>query len=636
MSDAYDGRDQTQIDMLEDVEDGKGDETPAPAKGVRLKRGEAETLKKRMKVAIKYRDTKFMPWYKEVMRMQRGEHYADAQDHQVVVNMMPHVIETQVYSTTFNHGDLIAQPKDQIGAENLDVAQHATDCEMKQAHALRENRRAYKDSRMFNFGLVYTGWRWRTEDVDYTDGRQQVEGEEPEPEAVLRAVEEGRELPPPVPRAKVLDDNFYVKRIDPRLWLISPESSWVMEDVPWCGMIEYVDVADVKADPRYKNTAQLKGSCEHLEGYLGDDEKEAQSELHTDLRRVELWHYYERKRRLHVVFAKESEKPLLVEKWHWEHDQYPFVPVFAEPGEDGWYQIPPPLVWKHCQQEINNFHTQLAIHIRRFVRKYVAREQDFTEANKRKIMSGVDGTVIETKAQNAAGALVPVVDAQLSPDLYNSERSAMEYLGRISALDQYSLGRPPTKRLTQDEAQSIAGAGGARQQAARAAFEELTAKVAEHCLALNQQYAMRTRSYPVYVDGKIAQWKDWTAEEIRGQYQFEVYVGSTELKNKASIAEEMGFLIQALQPFFAPDPQTGQMVADPKPLLRQLLAAVPEIKDVAAIIPMDQEMPPAPPGMEGGNPLDQLAAMMGGPAPPGMEEMGPPPDPAMDPMMGGY
>ncbi|MBA3758935.1 MAG: hypothetical protein H0X07_00210, partial [Gemmatimonadales bacterium] len=182
----------------------------------------------------------------------------------------------------------------------------------------------------------------------------------------------------------------------------------------------------------------------------------------------------------------------------------------------------------------------------------------------------------------------------------------------------------------------VGGAGEARKQAARAAYEELCASVARHCLALNQQYAMRTRSYPVEVDGKISTWVDWTADQIRGDYSFELYVGSTEIKSKASVAEEIGFLLQSLAPFAAPDPQTGERMVNVRPLLRQLLSAIPEIKDVGSIVPAeepqdpmagmeDPEMMGMGMGMEGEpDPLDDLAALGAGgmgQAPMGLDEM---------------
>ncbi|MBA3760128.1 MAG: hypothetical protein H0X07_06300, partial [Gemmatimonadales bacterium] len=544
---------QTKLEMLDDMEPLASVPSTAP-KGTRLRPGEAKSLKQRMDVAEKYYEKVFKPWFDDATRMMKGEHYeGESDDHQVVVNLMPHVIQTQVYSTTFHLGELIVKPKDRLGHENLEVAEHVTACELRQANAMRENRRAYKDSRIVGFGVVCTGWEFETDDVHLTDGRQQVEGEEPEPEAVTRAVEEGKDLPPPIPRAKVRKDNFYVKRLDPRNWRVSPEASWVLADAPYCGYVEYRDVAEVKNDPRYKNTSKLKGSCDHLEGYLNSQNQPEgdREDLTGDLKRVKLIHYYERRRRLHVVLTDEDDRPLLVEKWHWEHDEYPFLAVFAEPGEDGWYQRPPVLELKHCQQELNNFHTQLAIHIRRFVRKYVAREGDFDPNAEKALESGRDGTIVFTTAQDAHNALTPIQDAQLSPDVYGSERIAMERISLMSALSAYDTGRAPTKRMTQDEAQMVGGAGEARKQAARAAYEELCAAVARHCLALNQQYAMRTRSYPVEVDGKISTWVDWTADQIRGDYSFELYVGSTEIKSKASVAEEIGFLLQSLAPFAA-------------------------------------------------------------------------------------
>jgi len=582
-------------------------------------------------VAERYYETAFKEQFDECIRLIRGEHYESdlkADDHRVVVNVMPHIVETLTHSVTFEHPEIIVKPQDRKGLANQDVAEKVAAYDYRKSNAHREARRAFKDSRIFNFGVLHIAWKFETDDgeVDYSN-RPPVEGEAPDPEAVLKAVEEGRELPPPVPKAKVRKDEVCVKRIDPRCFRVSPESSWVLDEMPWVGYVECVELSEVKKNPHYKNTRQLKGSTKHLREYFDASERSdwfdrttGEEQAPDDIKRVKLMHLLEKKTRRWLTFCDEHDLPLCVKKWDWEHDRYPFRLVFTEPGEDQFYQKAPLLQLRHMQEEINHFHTQLSIHVRRFIRRYKARKGDFDEKAKKQARLGVDGVILETNG-DPNQTLIPVIDAPLSADIYNYEAKVMQYLSLLSGIDQYEMSRAPTKRMTQDEVAAVQQSGGARGKRAAAAFEQLCAEVAEDIVSWNQQYAMRARTLPVVANGEVVDWIDWTKDEIQGEFSFEVYVGSTELKNKAGQAEELGFLLQALQPYAAaPDPMTGQPMLNIRPLIHQLLALIPEIKDVNAIVSEEAPMPMGvDPAMMGQDPLAMLAA--GGGAPMGLDQM---------------
>lgn len=598
---------------------------------IRLSRDEQKTLKQRMDVAEKYAENEFFENSKRCYKLLRGEHYQDlpTNEDRVVVNVMPHVVETLTHSVAFSKGDVIVKPLDRQGQLNADTAEKVADYELSKWGAFEQAVRAFKDSRIFNFGVLHSYWCFKTDADDYYGARPPVEGEPPDPQAVLDAIESGNPPPAPVPRAKVREDHYAVCRIDPRNFRVSPESSWVLEEMEYCGYVEYCRLEDVKRNRNFKNTRQLKGSTQNLEGYWRKEEGQPSGNVQfpTDLRRVKLIHYYEKRRRLHVVFCDEHDQALLVEKWPWQYDRYPFRIVFTEPGEDQFYQVPPLLQLRHMQQEVNHFHTQLSIHIRRFVRRYVGPDGALDANGKKALRSGVDGTYLPVQKGHPPNSIIPLMDAQISPDVYAYEQKVMQYLSLLSGIDQYEMQRPPTKRMTQAEVQQVASSGGARARRAAAAFEELMAGVAEDCIAWNQQYAIRVQELPLFDEtGAVVDWRDWSADRIAGNYAFSISVGSTEMKNKAGMVEELAFLLQSLAPFFAPDPATGQPPLQVKPLLRAILGNVDAIDDVGAIVgpdtPPQPMLPPGPGGMPEGpggpppmSPLDQLAAQ--GPAPAG-------------------
>lgn len=593
----------------------------------KIGQGEARVLRQRMLVAEQHYEKCFRANYKHSLKLLKGKQWpagwTNSTDNWIVINYLRHIIETQVASTCFNPAEIITRPKSPLGAENEETAKQAVSYEYRESNAQRECKRAYKDSRMFGFGIVMTGWEFQVEDQPEIEGRQTVEGEVPSPDEISQMVEGGASMAPPtVPRSKVLKDGCFARRLDPRTFRISPEASWVIDDAPYCGYVELKEVSEVKADPRYKNTKNLRGSTENLKGYFSDEyQKTPENELPLDVKRVKLHHYFEKRRRLHIVFCDEHEKPLLTEKWYWNHKRYPFRAVFGPHDEDEFYPLPPPMEWEHMQREINLTRSQLANVRQAMVPKHLAVKGVLTEQGKKQVRSGVIGTVIEVNALTAAGSVTPLPLPQLSPDMYQDAHIALSDLGTISTLDQYALGQAPSKRLTTSEVTAISGAGGPRREADRQAFEELCAGVATDFLELLQQYAEVARALPIYDDQqRVVDWKNFTKQQIQGEYDLEIYVGSTEIKNQQGRVEEIGFLLQSLMPYV----QAG--VIDPKPLIEQLLASMPDIKNVQAIT--NPPPPPPPPGMppDGmppggpGRPEDQ---MIGSAGPPGMEG-GPP------------
>jgi hypothetical protein len=244
-------------------------------------------------------------------------------------------------------------------------------------------------------------------------------------------------------------------------------------------------------------------------------------------------------------------------------------------------------------------------------------------------------------ASSADQALSAARHSTLPVDFWNALEKAESDFQKLSGLTQYEAGAAPSKRMTSAEVQAVSGSSAALRRADVQKFEEFCAGVAEDCHAWLQQFAIRTRSLPIYDNNEIVEWRDYTKEDIRGEYEFQVFVGSTEIKDQKGQVEEIGYALQTLTPFAQMmNPQTGQPVIDVTELLRQFLKALPEIRNVDAIVgpsaPQQQGgMPPQmlPPGMEGMDPMGGLPPQMGG-APGGpVAGEAPPPGMALPPAL---
>lgn len=606
MADGYDiTRPEQATETFAKAGEGRADEGTGPARGLYLKRGEAKILKDRLRRSIAYYEKRFKDPADRCLRMWRGDHWnlgdfpnMQPDQHALVVNYIKHIIQTKNDATCFNPAEIVVKPLNREGERNAPTARIASNYEYKEANAHREAKRTHFDKELFGFGVLMTGWEFWTDDIYLVDGRQTVEGEEPEAEALNRAVEEGKPLPAPVARDKVRRDNFYSRRLDPRRFLVSPEGDWVLQNHEYCGYREIVPLDEVKAlgkAGKFENTASLKGSMKNLDEFCDGLYPKNQSgfEPPSDVKRVELWHYFEKKRRIHCIFAEESEKPLLVEEWPWPHDRYPFHCLFGPRTQDDFYPDRPQVLdWEHMQREINLHRSLQATHAGSNAQFFTVAEGSIDEANKQILSSTTPNRVVTVKTQSAQGAIAAGPQTQINPDAHQAVRQAEDDLATLSLLGDYALGNVSTKRMTTTEVEAIQGQGGARKQAEVRDFEEFCAGIARDLLDWLQQFAVRTRLLPIYADDdpmRVQEWIEYDATLIKGDYDLEVYVGSTEVKNTQGRVEEIGFVLQALQPYV----QMGAV--NPTELVKQFLGLFPDIKNLDAIVPQQGSQPGAPP-----------------------------------------
>lgn len=596
---------------------------------------QVKALKNRLKLSLKYYETNFKPQYEACLKLMKGDHFADMTEdvgeHQVVVNYINFIVRTKYAALTFKHPEWIVQPESPLGEENADTARLAGAYEFRKSKAFREAKRALFESLWCDLGIVKTGWLFKTETVTLTDGRLPVveeTGEYTEGESAYVDEE-------PVARAEVVKDEFYCRRIDPRHFLADPAGSWVLDEHRWCGYREWRPLEEVKRDKRYKNTRQLKGSTKPTEDYLPEEQRElAEKDRDADCKWVELWHYYERDRRIYCCFSAEHDQPLIapeLDNWEWDEDRYPFRIIYGPKLETDFYSSTPQLLmWKSMQMEIN--HTRSAVHTHRlrFVPKLLAWAGLFNTKGRAQVKSGKQGTIVEVpQGTDLGNAVAPFPYSPITGDFYNADKMAEQDLMRLSTLDQYALGTAPTKRMTQDEVAALQGAGGAIREDDQHAWEEFLAGIMEDCVDWLQQYAVLTRALPIYKEGQPPAWLPWTREQIQGDFDFQVDVGSTTLMNRQGKVEQIGFLFQTLAPLIQAGMLNGQELA------RQLLQNLEGIKNVEMIVqtPPPMGAPPAlqtpspggapdefPPGTppeaipmngNGAAPLDPLA-MMGG------------------------
>lgn len=583
-----------------------------------LSQKELQAIRRRLRIAEQYNQKELKDNFKRALRLYTGDHYEDSgkpsHRNRVVVNYTLDVVETKVNSVVFRYPEFILKPKTQESELYEDISRSLLQCSWKESKVQKEMKRGWKDRELYGVGIIYTGWLFETESgMRMEEGRHNTELDNP-PDTTPQPTD----AYPMVPSEMVREDRFFTKRIYPGNFFVSPECGSDIQEAEYCGYVELRPLDEVKANPHFKNTRQLKGSTNNLRQWFDDemvkeycDEQVETDKVPADIKRVKLYHYFSRRKREYVVMTDEHEKPLYETYWNWQHDRYPFRVRQNCGDDDSFWGIPGPLMIEHQQRELNEARSQLSDHRRRFVNKYQTIKGILDNKSKAALKSADPGDIVEHSGSDPA-LIQPIQIPNIQPEVYATEDQLVRDIQTIMGMNQYQLGRAPSKRTTTTEVEAIQGQGQIRAKNDQQEFETWCAEVAEDCLAWHKMYSVKTRTLPIYdQEGQITAWKDFTKEEIKGEYDIEVYVGSTTPPSNAEQIQSIGFFVQSLNPLIQLLMPAQQMGINLMPLIRQLLKTLPDIRNVDEILPQAPPMANPAMGIQPGM-ADPMAAMAGG------------------------
>ncbi|MGH7474440.1 MAG: hypothetical protein ACREJW_10895, partial [Candidatus Methylomirabilales bacterium] len=312
---------------------------------------EAQAVHRRIEVAISHQKECWLPDAEEAMRFYRGFQWPGSRPSKgraygvggwgydkirVTVNQVRPTVETMVSNVAFSYPDFFVRGVNEKGWKNTNVAEQLLRYDWRVLRVQPESKRCLRDRNIYGLGVIHDGWEIA------------VAGEE------------------------IKKDRPFAVRISPVRFYVDPECDADLENALFCGYWEVRSLEEVREDERFSNTRQLKGSYRD-DGKGGEYKESDPSGLSVDEKRVQLFHYYERGRRLHCVYSGEHDKPLLVEDWKWVGDWYPFSVMRVADDEDHFWPTPPIKHIAHAQREINEARTQHSMHRRQLNRKFQTR-----------------------------------------------------------------------------------------------------------------------------------------------------------------------------------------------------------------------------------------------------------------------
>lgn len=371
----------------------------------------------------------------------------DPRSRPYTINLIFPTIETQQPSLMFYRPTVKIEPRPPYSDDpGSDVAARAKLCEDTvqtfiddpAVHFKLQTTLAMRDA-WFRFGLVEVGYT-----ADWIDNPHAGKPVLKESDAPMVG-DDGEPIMQPDKIIKKGSEQLFLKRIDPQSVRVSISGKNVLTENDWVGYFEWVYVEDLKRNPKYKNTADLKPG-----GRLSDtasDPADTDAAKHAGM--VKLWRIWDLRQKVKHVIAEGQDK-FLVEGESWSF--LPLSPLKYHELSNEWYPLPAVYNWISPQDEINETREMQRVHRRRFTRRYTYQTGAIDETELNKLETGGDG--VYAKRNTEADTLIPVQDAPLTAD-WNQLAATKDDFQQITGVTGEQRGAPEAQTATQANIASV-------------------------------------------------------------------------------------------------------------------------------------------------------------------------------------
>lgn len=514
----------------------------------------------------------------------RGKHWhgmAETEaEKKYVINLVFATVETQLPSLLFSRPkvNVEARPDHQQTA-NSGADTRATLMEQAlqtriddpKLHFTFETTLALRDA-YARFALVEVGYT-----ADWIDNPNAGKPVLNDKDEAMKGAD-GAELTQPAklikPRTK---ESLFVKRVAPNSFRCSPGRN-LLEANDWVATYDWFYLDDVKKNPDYRNTADLKatGSIDTME-----DDGSADPDAKKHAGQVRLWKIWDLRLKVRHVYA-DGHKLLLQQDKPFETLPLFDLKFFELP--DAFYPLPPLYNWISPQDEINESAEMRKVHRRRAVRRYM-REPQVKETEFDKLETGDDMVCIEVPKVNPP-PIVPIEDAPLDTGIWTQLGATHDDFLQITGVSGEARGAPE-KNETATQANIVNVRAQMRESRARAQVADWLSRICRHMLVvirsqMQMPFMVRqsvdpfsAQTDPLHVGQAAQAWKEIKAEDL-GDLDVDVKIDIASLSPVAedTLRQQWNIVLQLFTNpalvaiLMEPDPNNPKQVS---PLLRKTL-----------------------------------------------------------------
>jgi hypothetical protein len=505
--------------------------------------------------------------------------------HHVVDNIVFSNIRAQVPRLIFKNPRIFVSPKkkpykidedtvfDTIGASMM--MEILMNWYFKRLDTKRELRRCLYDALLGHWGIMELGYTVKTEKV-YKKSKQDI----------LIEVDE-----------LIQSEEIFIKRRSMEDFRSDVEGTdHLLRDSRWIALKWIDTLEDVKNNSKFENTSKLKANFRVETDFDKDDnggcankrrkektDVERTGSLRGDEQwdRVLGWTIWDKKLRRRYDVVEEHDKFLSNDKWPtWMDaiDGFPVEMLHINENPDELFPLPDIEIYRQAQDEINLIGTMQLDHIDSISeRRYLYNKNVIEEKEIEKLLQngraliGVDG--------NTEGKVEPLSNASISQDLYIIQRQKKAEIAEMAGVTPAEKGAARNFETATEPALLNIGAQTIRADQ-RSLVEDFTVRIVKKASAIVQQTIEKTLEIPLTAEqfeglGKIVEdkkenvrftrefvldkidkitskeghailqpWLNLSKDDIKGDYDFDIEVGSMQPDNEETRKRDTAQLSQ--------------------------------------------------------------------------------------------
>ena len=327
--------------------------------------------------------------------------------------------------------------------------------------------------------------------------------------------------------------------------IVVPFGVYDFEDCPWIDHMMIRPLADVKADLKYKNTKDLKGT--HIESLRKDVKRNLfYADLERDAEFVELHEIRDIRTGKIMVMVKGYDKwlrepeddPLQIEG-------LPFVDFGFNDDTEYFWGPSDVQIMEPQQLEMNETRTQAMLHRRVALLKFLVEKGAVSQAERDKMLSEAVGPCVEVEGNPAAS--VALLQPHIPADLVNWSNHIRSDVKELLGQGRNQSGEVSrSSRTTATEAQIVQMAHDLRMDERKDMMADALVKVMRKINQIVFKYWSAERVVQVVGYDGAKYWVKYNNDAIRGEYNLSVDVESMTPQTKALKRRDLVQLIQAL------------------------------------------------------------------------------------------
>jgi len=465
----------------------------------------------------------------------------DPEGYRLQVNYPWAWYESMMPSLVYRNPVFTAVPQSQESEESAPTVEAAVTAELRSIDFKKTLKKAVHDTLLYGVGIIQLGY------YDTALVPTSVGGAQPNtPESVAsEGPRDSSDLP-----YGIRPGQIYALHIRPQNFMIDPCAT-SLSDALWC-CVEYVrDLEAVKRDPQYQNTGNLEADEWDCPPGMTVSEFTSKYKREPERRFVRLYQYWDMVDKKVYTFTKNNDKFLGSQPMRLQTRRYPFYIMHGTDDNENFWTQSPMVPWLNLVDEYNLTLSSRLNHLHRFKRKYTYDMDRIDDEQIDALIHPKDGTLVGVHAAggNVAGSVVPVPDANVSPDSYAFTAEIKQRWTEISGMSEFDLGGTRAGERSASEIGRIAGAANARRSGVGERITSTLEYFAEDVRSVMAQYYSKEKVVQITGDRGNTVWVPFEGSDLEGNYEWKCMIEDMAEETREERLAKSGQILQMLTPY---------------------------------------------------------------------------------------